>query len=64
MRYHILNIIIKELFYILSIALIIFFAMELVFKGMVSSYFNLNFLLLLWLVNGIILLIGFNKDNI
>ncbi|MFH1326313.1 MAG: hypothetical protein ABIH48_02490 [Candidatus Falkowbacteria bacterium] len=48
----------KELFYILLTALIIFIAMELIRPNIVQAYINLNILLILWLMAGIVLLVN------
>lgn len=47
-----MTIIISELFYALSGALILFVALEIIKPLAVLSYFNLNYLVLLWLVVG------------
>ena len=52
----IFQIIIEELFYASTTALAILVLLESMWRGIVVSYVNLNYLLLLWLVNGIILL--------
>ena len=46
----------KELFYVLTGALIIFIAMELTWDRLVLSYININWMLIAWLINGILLL--------
>jgi len=48
---------INELFYILTGAVVLFSALELVWPGVVLSYFNLNWLLIFWLIVGIVLLV-------
>ncbi len=58
---------IKELFYILTFSLIIFSGLEIIWPRLVLAYINLNLVLALWLVNGIILLVINKKkesDNI
>ena len=52
----------QELFYVLSGALIIFCALEIIWPKIVLAYFNLNWLLIFWLVTGIVLLL-LNKKN-
>jgi hypothetical protein len=47
----------KEIFYVLTTATLIFFIMELIAPGMVMAYINFNWVLILWLINGILLLI-------
>ncbi len=49
-----LKIILKELFYALTAGLVIFSFMELAWPGIVLAYFNLNWLLISWLLVGII----------
>jgi len=56
-------IITRELFYILTIALLIFSIMELLAPNIVQAYISLNLVLLLWLVNGMVLLM-INKNKI
>lgn len=48
---------IKEIFYLLSGALAIFILMELVWPGIALAYINLSWLLILWFINGIVILI-------
>jgi hypothetical protein len=45
-----------ELFYVLTAALVIFVGLELIWPGVVLAYINLNWVLILWLVCGIIIL--------
>lgn len=47
----------QELFYVLTAALLLFVFLEIIWPGMVLAYFNPNYLLLAWLINGIIVLI-------
>ena len=47
----------KELFYVLTGAVIIFVIMELIWQGIVLAYININFVLILWLIAGIVILI-------
>jgi hypothetical protein len=46
----------RELFYILSGAVLIFVCMEIFWPGIVLAYLNLNYVLIFWLVIGIIIL--------
>jgi hypothetical protein len=56
---------IREMFYFLTASLVIGAILELVFPRMVLAYINLNFLLLVWFVFGIILLVfPLNKGNL
>ncbi|MFH1661542.1 MAG: hypothetical protein ABIA02_00375 [Candidatus Falkowbacteria bacterium] len=56
--------IIKELFYILTATLIIFCAMELIHPGIVLAYININWVLIFWLVDVILILSINNKHKI
>ena len=49
--------ILKELFYVLTGALVIFVALELVWPDIILAYINLNWILLIWLFIAIIILI-------
>jgi hypothetical protein len=46
--------IIRELFYILTVALSILVGLELVWPNLILVYFNINWLLLAWIFVGII----------
>ena len=50
--------IIKEVFYALLVALVVFIVMEMIKPNIVQSYINLNVLLILWLIFGMILLVN------
>ncbi|OGF15179.1 hypothetical protein A3G56_02260 [Candidatus Falkowbacteria bacterium RIFCSPLOWO2_12_FULL_45_10] len=52
-----LYIIIREIFYALTITLFIFIVMEFFFPDIVQAYFSLNFVLILWILSGIVLLL-------
>jgi hypothetical protein len=56
------KIITEELFYMLTIALAVFVVMEIIKPRMILNYFNLNILLILWLLNAIILLVNSKKS--
>lgn len=47
----------EELFYALTGAILLFAFLEMAWPGIILAYFNLNYLLLPWLLNGIIILI-------
>ncbi|MFA5247734.1 MAG: hypothetical protein WC415_00600 [Patescibacteria group bacterium] len=47
----------KELFYALTVFLVVLAVLELLFSRMVLAYINLSYLLLVWLIIGIILLV-------
>lgn len=53
--------IIKEIFYILTVAIVVFFGLELVWPDLILAYFNTNWLLLAWLFVAIIRL-GIRKS--
>lgn len=48
---------IQELFYVVSASLLTFAVFETLWPGLVLSVFNLNYLLIFWLFNGIVLLL-------
>jgi hypothetical protein len=52
-----INDFIKEFFYVLTAALLIFVCLEIFWPGIILAYFNLNYLLIIWLLNGIIILL-------
>lgn len=49
--------IIRETFYVLTTAVVIFAILEFIHQGIVIAYLNFNSILLLWLINGIIILL-------
>ena len=50
------SLIIRESFYFLTVLSAVFIALELVWPNIILAYFNLNYLLILWLVSGLITL--------
>ncbi len=52
----------KEIFYVLLVALIVFIAMELIKPNIVQAYINLNIVLILWLVFGMVLIVRKSKS--
>ncbi len=52
--------ILRELFYVLSAAVFIFLGLEYFFSGLVRAYININFVLILWMFIGIIM-VRFDK---
>ncbi len=46
----------KEFFYVLTIAILIFFIMELIAPGIVAAYINISLVLILWLIDGILVM--------
>lgn len=57
------NIILKEFFYVLTGALVIFSVLEIFWPGVVLSYININWVLIFWLIIGILILIINDKNN-
>lgn len=45
----------KEIFYVLTGAVVIFSGLEIFWPGVVLAYFNINWLLILWLLVGILI---------
>ncbi len=58
-----MRIIAKELFYILGLAFLTYFVMEIFWQGIVLSYFNINWVLLLWVITAILIVLISNKKN-
>lgn len=56
--------IIKELFYVLTGALIAFVLMEIIWPGIVLAYINISWVLLFWLLNVILILLNAAKENL
>jgi len=46
-----------ELFYCLSGAILLFAFLEIIWPGIILAYLNLNYLLIFWLIAGIIILL-------
>ena len=55
--------ILKEIFYVLSGLCAIFFVMELVWPNIILAYININILLLVWLIIGILILVFSKKSR-
>jgi len=51
------SIIKREIFYFFSAALAVLIGLEIIWPNIVLVYFNLNYLLILWLISGLILII-------
>jgi len=47
----------KELFYVLTGSLIIFSGLELIHSGLVLAYININWVLIFWLIIGIVIIL-------
>lgn len=57
-----IDLIIKEFFYVLTGALVIFVGLEIMWSGVVLAYININWVLIFWLIAGIIILVR-TRDN-
>lgn len=55
--------IMKELFYTLTGALIIFTILELVRPGIVLAYLNINWVLIFWLIAAIVIVLTKNQSS-
>jgi hypothetical protein len=53
----------KEIFYVSGAAIIIFCLMEFFWPGIVLAYININWLLICWLLVGILILYNSNAAN-
>lgn len=51
------KIFLQELFYVLTGALIIFSALELIHSGLVLAYININWVLIFWFLTGIVIVV-------
>ena len=58
-----MRIIAKELFYVTGSAFLIYFIMEIFWQGIVLSYFNINWVLLLWVIIAILIVLILDKKN-
>jgi hypothetical protein len=58
MFYKILN----EIFYVLTGAIVIFVLIEFIWPGLVLAYINMNWVLIIWLIVGIVILV-FNQEK-
>ncbi|MFA6995338.1 MAG: hypothetical protein WC249_02915 [Patescibacteria group bacterium] len=52
-----LALILQEIFYFFSLALVIMIIMEIISPRIILVYFNLNYLFIFWFVSGFVLLI-------
>ncbi len=53
----------QELFYVLTGGLVVFSIMELFWNRIVLAYINLNWVLILWVINVIVLLLTSKKEE-
>jgi hypothetical protein len=56
-------IVLEETFKILGLALLSFIVMEIIKPKIITAYLNLNFLLLVWLAIGILILVLIKRDK-
>lgn len=52
-----IQLIYDELFYVLTGALVVFVLLEIIWPGVVLAYINTNWVLILWLLNGMVILL-------
>ena len=52
----------RELFYVLTGALVVFAVLEIFWNNVVLSYVDMNWVLIVWLINGILILV-INKNR-
>ena len=57
-----LKIVIQEFFYFLSVLVATLFIIDIIFRGLITAYLNLNLLFLLWIIIALIDL-RFNKKK-
>lgn len=50
------GLIIKELFYFFTVLASVFIIMEVVWPNIILAYFNLNYLVIIWVISGLVLL--------
>jgi len=58
------TIIFEEFFYILTVAMVVFVGLELLWPGVVLAYININVVLLFWLIFGIMVLRKGSKSEL
>jgi len=58
-----LEMLIKDIFYISFVSYLFFVALDLLIPGFVSNFFNLNIILIISAVSGIITLINHNQKS-
>lgn len=54
----ILKIYLYEFFYVLTGALTIFVALEIIWPGVVLAHININWVLIIWLIDGIFIMLA------
>lgn len=50
-----------EIFYFLSVSILIFISMEMIKEGIVTAYISLNYWLIAWCISGIMVI--YTKEN-
>lgn len=50
------SLMVREIFYFLTALGLIFIFLEIIWPNIILAYFNLNYLLILWLASGLVLL--------
>lgn len=55
--------ILKEIFYVLTFTLIIFAVLEILCSNLVLAYININVVLLVWLLIGIVIVVSNDRKN-
>lgn len=58
-----LIILLEECFYALTAGLVIFVALEIAWPGIVLAYININWVLILWLIIGIVFMLNNSKTT-
>lgn len=56
--------IIKEIFYILTAALLLFTGLEMIWPRVVLAYINLSWVLLIWFIIGIFIIVKTDKNKL
>lgn len=51
------KLLVRELYYFLTVTLVLLIILELSWPGLILAYFNINLILIFWLIVGILLLI-------
>ncbi len=57
-----LNLIIKEIFYVLTVASVVFVLIEVFWSNIVLAYIDINWVLISWFISAILILV-FNKEK-
>ncbi len=57
-----LNLVVKEIFYVLTVASVVFMLMEFFWPNIVLAYIKINWVLISWFISAILILV-FNKEK-